>query len=98
MYQDWLDVYNEIINGKDEDKVYRLCEVIEKQQKEIERLYKDNYRLDRENQLKFERAVDTSDYIPKEAIREKIEYYKKQNNELDDFTCEIDALEELLGE
>lgn len=45
-------------------------------------------------------GVDLSydDYISKEAIREKIEYYKKQNNELDDFTCEIDALEELLGD
>lgn len=36
--------------------------------------------------------------IPKEAIREKIEYYKKQNNDLDDYTNEIEALEELLGE
>ncbi len=67
--------------------------MIEKQQKEIEEqleiityLYKDGY-----DELKEK-------YIPKEAIREKIEYYKKQNNELDDFTCEIDALEELLGE
>lgn len=38
------------------------------------------------------------DCIPKEAIREKIEYYKNQNNDLDDYTNEIEALEELLGE
>ena len=92
-----LNKNNKIIAYGNSYKYY-ILKLLEKQQNEIERLYKDNYRLDRENQLKFERAVDTSDYIPKEAIREKIEYYKKQNNELDDFTCEIDALEELLGD
>ena len=44
---------------------------------------------------KQQKEIENS--VPKEAIREKIEYYKKQNNELDDFTCEIDVLEELLG-
>lgn len=73
--------------------------LIKKQQNEIERLYKDNYRLDRENQLKFERAVDTSDYIPKEAIREKMKQL-----EITDCTIRYDKydiqdiLKELLGE
>lgn len=49
-----------------------VLKLLEKQQKEIKRLYKDNFRLDRENQLKFERAVDTSDYVNKETIKNKI--------------------------
>lgn len=76
-----------------------ILNLLQKQQKEIERLYKDNYRLDRENQLKFERAVDTSDYIPKEAIREKMKQL-----EITDCTIRYDKydiqdiLKELLGE
>lgn len=50
----------------------KAFKIIKKQQKEIKRLYKDNFRLDRENQLKFERAVDTSDYVNKETIKNKI--------------------------
>lgn len=82
--------------------IQTVLNLIEKQQKEIERLYKDNYRLDRENQLKFERSVDTSDYIPKEAIREKIDdlqrykglvMYEKYN-----YDAIIRHLKELLGE
>lgn len=41
-------------------------------QKDIERLLRDNYRLDRENQLEFEKVVDTSDYVNKETIKNKI--------------------------
>ena len=56
----------------------KAFKIIKKQQKEIKRLYKDNYRLDRENQLKFERAVDTSDYVSKDKIREKIKELENQ--------------------
>lgn len=59
------------------DEIETIFDLLEKQQKEIERLYKDNYRLDRENQLKFERAVDTSDYVNKDKIREKIKEFEK---------------------
>ena len=77
-----------------------IKKLIDKQQKEIERLYKDNYRLDRENQLKFERAVDISDYIPKEAIREKIKQYESLPNVAIFQSKEpiIRILKELLGE
>ena len=89
------------INNNSIDLVLKL---LEKQPNEIERLYKDNFRLDRENQLKFERAVDTSDYIPKEAIREKIkeieDCLKEDCIALHEFQrlAKIDILKELLGE
>ena len=79
---------------------------------EIERLYKDNYRLDRENQLKFEKAVDTSDYVSKDKIREKIKELKDNRpylSKFDDwkekeYTNEdinnmcVEVLEDLLGD
>ena len=40
------------------DEIETIFDLLEKQQKEIERLYKDNYRLDRENQLKFEFNIE----------------------------------------
>lgn len=99
------DVYSTNLLNNEERNEYQksidiVLNLIEKQQKEIERLYKDNYRLGRENQLKFERAVDTSDYVSKEAIREKIKeietksYYK--NGYYDTGAKMI--LKELLGE
>ena len=89
-----------------------LLDIILKQQKEIEEYKKKEIFLNGkyidnlpENQFIGMNKMQYKEYlylkensIPKESIREKIEYYKKQNNELDDFTCEIDALEELLGE
>lgn len=78
---------------------YYILKLLNKQQNEIERLYKDNYRLDRENQLKFERAVDTSDYIPKEAIREKIEEYEGLKEiDIKAYNEQVRPLKELLGE
>lgn len=89
-----------------------VLKLLEKQQKEIERLYKDNYRLDRENQLKFEKAVDTSDYVSKDKIREKIKELKDNRSYLSKFDdwkekeytnedinnmC-VEVLEDLLGE
>ena len=90
----------------------KAFKIIKKQQKEIKRLYKDNFRLDRENQLKFERAVDTSDYVSKDKIREKIKELKDNRpylSKFDDwkekeYTNEdinnmcVEVLEELLGE
>lgn len=80
----------------------KAFKIIKKQQKEIKRLYKDNFRLDRENQLKFERAVDTSDYVKKEAIRKKIKEIDENGywNFLEERDCEktINILKELLGE
>lgn len=89
-----------------------VLKLLEKQQKEIERLYKDNFRLDRENQLKFERAVDTSDYVSKDKIREKIKELKDNRpylSKFDDwkekeYTNEdinnmcVEVLEDLLGD
>ena len=81
-----------------------VLKLLEKQNKEIERLYKDNYRLDRENQLKFEKAVDTSDYVNKDKIREKIKEIEDSLKEdciaLHEFQrlAKIDVLKELLGE
>lgn len=78
----------------------KAFEIINKQQNEIERLLKDNYRLDRENQLKFEKAVDTSDYVSKEVIRERIETFKNLPN-LGIFQSKepiIRVLTELLGD
>lgn len=89
-----------------------VLKLLEKQQKEIERLYKDNYRLDRENQLKFEKAVDTSDYVSKDKIREKIKELKDNRpylSKFDDwkekeYTNEdinnmcVEVLEDLLGD
>lgn len=69
-YLDYMD------NKKEYNDLKKAIEIVvnlaKKQQKEIKRLYKDNFRLDRENQLKFERAVDTSDYVNKETIKNKI--------------------------
>lgn len=85
----------------------KAFKIIKKQQKEIKRLYKDNYRLDRENQLKFEKAVDTSDYVSKEVIRKKIEELKDKEQEFTDeqgywgdssIQHKIEILEELLDE
>ena len=89
-----------------------VLKLLENQQKEIERLYKDNYRLDRENQLKFERAVDASDYVSKDKIREKIKELKDNRpylSKFDDwkekeYTNEdinnmcVEVLEDLLGD
>lgn len=89
--------------GPLEENTDIVLNLIEKQQKEIERLrYGRNFLSEHitaqiATPELFDKIVEEN-YVPKEAIREKIEYYKKQNNELDDFTCEIDALEELLGE
>lgn len=78
-----------------------LLKLVEKQQKEIERLLKDNYRLDRENQLKFEKAVDTSDYVSKNEIREKIKDLRYNESlgfeQSFEETFKIEVLEELLG-
>lgn len=80
----------------------KAFKIIKKQQKEIKRLYKDNYRLDRENQLKFEKAVDTSDYVSKEVIREKIKDLRYNESlgfeQSFEETFKIEVLEELLGE
>lgn len=84
-----------------------VLKLLEKQQKEIERLYKDNYRLDKENQLKFEKAVDTSDYVNKDKIREKIKelerYIYTGKNAPQDFLqyrvkAKIQGYKELLGD
>ena len=94
------------------DEIETIFDLLEKQNKEIERLYKDNYRLDRENQLKFEKAVDTSDYVNKDKIREKIEELKDNRpylSKFDDwkekeYTNEdinnmcVEVLEDLLGD
>ena len=94
------------------DEIETIFDLLEKQQKEIERLYKDNYRLDRENQLKFERAVDASDYVSKDKIREKIKELKDNRpylSKFDDwkekeYTNEdinnmcVEVLEDLLGD
>lgn len=104
-------VYNKI-DSEDVGSVKIVLNIIEKQQKEIERLYKDNYRLDRENQLKFEKAVDTSDYVNKDKIREKIKELKDNRpylSKFDDwkekeYTNEdinnmcVEVLEDLLGD
>lgn len=79
--------------------------LIKKQQNEIERLYKDNYRLDRENQKLFEDTIEN--YISKEAIREKIENITKnviqnagENWEKDVYSAKaiVNALNNLLKE
>jgi len=82
-------------NGKYEDidstdiiAIDTALNLLEKQQKEIERRYE---QIDKLLEIR-------KNSVPKEAIREKIEYYKNQNNDLDDYTNEIEALEELLGE
>ena len=94
------------------DEIETIFDLLEKQNKEIERLYKDNYRLDRENQLKFEKAVDTSDYVNKDKIREKIKELKDNRpylSKFDDwkekeYTNEdinnmcVEILEDLLGD
>ena len=94
------------------DETETIFDLLEKQNKEIERLYKDNYRLDRENQLKFEKAVDTSDYVNKDKIREKIKELKDNRpylSKFDDwkekeYTNEdinnmcVEVLEDLLGD
>ena len=94
------------------DEIETIFDLLEKQNKEIERLYKDNYRLDRENQLKFERAVDASDYVSKDKIREKIKELKDNRpylSKFDDwkekeYTNEdinnmcVEVLEDLLGD
>lgn len=74
-------IKNNIPNNKNIKAIKIVLNLLEKQQKEIERLYKDNYRLDRENQLKFERAVDTSDYVSKDKIREKIKEIEERIEE-----------------
>ena len=65
-------IKNNIPNNKNIKAIQIVLNLLEKQQKEIGRLLMDNHRLDRENQLKFEKAVDTSDYVNKEIIRNKI--------------------------
>lgn len=72
---------NLIFSQCDAKPIQTLLNLLEKQKNEIERLYKDNYRLDRENQLKFERAVDTSDYVKKEKIIEKIKEIEERIEE-----------------
>lgn len=76
-------------------------------QKDIERLLRDNYRLDRENQLEFEKVVDTSDYVNKETIKNKIAELKDKEQEFTDeqgywgdssIQHKIEILEELLDE
>ena len=73
-----------------------VLKLLEKQQKEIERLYKDNFRLDRENQLKFERAVDTSDYVNKEIIRNKIAELQEELKKCEELDLGVIRQEEIL--
>ena len=82
-----------------------IKKLIEKQQNEIERLYKDNYRLDIENQKLFEDTIEN--YISKEEIREKIENITKnviqnagENWEKDVYSAKaiVNALNNLLKE
>ena len=105
-------IKNNIPNNKNIKAIKIVLNLLEKQQNEIERLLKDNYRLDRENQLKFERAVDTSDYVSKDKIREKIKELKDNRpylSKFDDwkekeYTNEdinnmcVEVLEDLLGD
>ena len=98
-------IKNNIPNNKNIKAIKIVLNLLEKQQKEIGRLLMDNHRLDRENQLKFEKAVDTSDYISKDKIREKIKEKKERLSKLhpasdivimEDLEIQIEALEELL--
>lgn len=57
-----------VVTAKDMDIVLKL---VEKQQKEIERLNNRNKKLDRENQKLFEDFIEN--YIFKQEIRKKIE-------------------------
>lgn len=78
-----------------------LLNLIEKQQKEIDRLDKDNKKLDREKQKLFEDIFKNivENYVPKEAIREKMKQL-----EITDCTIRYnkydiqDILKEILGE
>ena len=93
--KEYLDIVREKVYANEESR--RKDELIEKQQKEIERLYKDNYRLDIENQKLFEDIIEN--YISKEAIKEKMKQL-----EITDCTIRYDKydiqdiLKELLGE
>lgn len=105
-------IKNNIPNNKNIKAIQIVLNLLEKQQKEIGRLLMDNHRLDRENQLKFEKAVDTSDYVNKEIIRDKIKELKDNRpylSKFDDwkekeYTNEdinnmcVEVLEDLLGD
>lgn len=105
-------IKNNIPNNKNIKAIKIVLNLLEKQQKEIGRLLMDNHRLDRENQLKFEKAVDTSDYVNKEIIRDKIKELKDNRpylSKFDDwkekeYTNEdinnmcVEVLEDLLGD
>lgn len=100
-------IKNNIPNNKNIKAIKIVLNLLEKQQKEIGKLLMDNHRLDRENQLKFEKAVDTSDYVNKETIRNKIAELKDKEQEFTDeqgywgdssIQYKIEILEELLDE
>ena len=91
-----LNKNNKIIAYGNSYKYY-ILKLLEKQQNEIERLYKDNYRLDRENQKLFEDIIEN--YISKEAIKEKMKQLKITDCTIRYDKYDIqDILKELLGE
>ena len=78
-------------------KIYRQLvkekEAIETILTELKKLQKDNYRLDRENQLLFERQVNS---IPKKKIKDKLEELNEEfNNDNVDVNCSQDNYYEL---
>ncbi len=89
-------IKNNIPNNKNIKAIKIVLNLLEKQQKEIGRLLMDNHRLDRENQLKFEKAVDTSDYVNKEIIRNKIAELQKELKSYEKLDLGVIRQEEIL--
>ena len=89
-------IKNNIPNNKNIKAIKIVLNLLEKQQKEIGRLLMDNYRLDRENQLKFEKAVDTSDYVNKEIIRNKIAELQEELKKCEELDLGVIRQEEML--
>ena len=89
-------IKNNIPNNKNIKAIKIVLNLLEKQQKEIGRLLMDNHRLDRENQLKFEKAVDTSDYVNKEIIRNKIAELQEELKKCEELDLGVIRQEEML--
>lgn len=89
-------IKNNIPNNKNIKAIKIVLNLLEKQQKEIGRLLMDNHRLDRENQLKFEKAVDTSDYVNKEIIRNKIAELQEELKKCEELDLGVIRQEEIL--
>lgn len=94
------------------DSIYVWCgcsirNAIERILNELERLRKENEKIKEKHKITCELNVglleNIQDFIPKQAIRDKIELFTKQAEEVGENKCQwtnvgvIDLLKELLG-